>query len=231
MHILQKCLLGAWTSFVLFSVSHAAVYSEAISGDLSNNQLMPTEIDPFSAGLNTISGSLSGECALVTESPLLSPISECLIGDFADYFIADIDPSLELASATATISNLTYDGDLDAFGAVEIFVQDTGSEAYLLVTETGIGPMDLDGMLTIFPDPFFPPSGFVPGSGIQAFTFILPPFLDRDVGFGNFALDYTLDLTFNDAAGDPIPLPAGFVLLATGLAGFASLRRFTSRVG
>ena len=192
---------------LMASAQAALVFVETT--DLSNNNdNSSTFVGTFMPGLNSISGSLGGECVATS-----GPRSDCdPFGgstDTQDAWRVDLTDSLSLTSAELTISNFSGpDGFtfniLSTFqgGGVAFFELNNGGDATFPVTLFQSVPNTLSSTLML-----------------------MTIFGDSADTIGNYSFDWQFNFNISEIDPAPVPVPGAIWMMLAGLGGIGWLKR------
>lgn len=205
---MRSCVLAAVAAASSLGLANANImYTEG--ADLSDDFLNATDLGSLGEGVNRIAGSLSSSCVANPSGTF----ADCTGGDEADFFVNTIDPGLVFVSASLTVSNLTFDGNLLNLGIVRPLTPGGTDSFFFDQPDFTVDPLVLDGLVL---------SSF--GIETQSATITSPVF---EQGLGSYSLDYELEIIMAADSVDAIPVPGALVLMATGAAGLIGRRKIS----
>lgn len=191
---MRYLIAGLLAAGSLLASAHAAVIVETTDFTTSG-----TNVGSLDSGLNTISGSLSGNC-------VPGDCNGIGAGDTQDNFIFVVPAGFQITSVVAEILSAQGPNGLTitAFSANDVTPPTLGLNFGSTLPAGGVSANLVASL-------------FGPGSYLVSF------FGQSADASGAFTANYRLSVTL--APVSDVPLPAALPLFATGLAGFAAARR------
>jgi len=163
----------------------------------------PTSAGEFALGSHTISGGLSTTCVATT-----SLFADCSSGDQIDSISFSLAADTEISNLVLTITDYSATGTL---GGVE----------QLGLGRLGFFRFDSDGVFTVTN---ITDAHLFSQFTFEAITSTVTSVTPNLQGTGDISYNYSASFDVVSSVS-PVPLPAGFPLLAVGLIGFGALAR------
>ena len=203
MFSIRLILAGVCSAFLSMTASAATIVE---IGDVS---APGPNVGALDVGLNTISGTLGGDCVMLS-----TPGFPCGgTGDLFDQVRFDVGAGLRIRSATLTATGLEPEA-LELVGGMA--PTGTLGELYVARSKTGTAPFEEVGTLW---------SILNAGPGTYFLNVYVSPHL-RLLQDEAFTVAWSAELTLDSTAA--VPLPAGGLLLIGGLAALGLARRRAS---
>lgn len=218
----MKYLTIAATALAL-SAGAASAATITETTDFSNAFVSTASFGEFSVGTTTVIGSISANCVLAPSQSF----ADCSASDEIDFGLFSIASGTSVTDATVTISNYVSTGMFNYPVDPLAPPGETGPQPDPSAISGGVNSLSFEdnGVFDLVLNTF---SG-VGSLSIQAFpsTILSNDPSEPDIqGFGSLAFDYEIAVVVeSDGTLAPVPLPAGFPLLAAGLIGLGALAR------
>ncbi|MEC8668178.1 MAG: VPLPA-CTERM sorting domain-containing protein [Pseudomonadota bacterium] len=191
--------------------------------DFSNSFFSPTNFGEFGVGDNTVTGSVSATCVLDPGADF----SDCSGGDEIDYGFFTLAAGTELVGASVVISNFTTDAMYN-YPVDPNFPAETGPIEDPSAIGGGVNNVyfEENGVFSLLGDSFLA-GGVI---SVQIFPSTILGFGNNpDIqSFGTVSFDYQVTVSLRETT-PAVPLPAGFSLFLTGLAGLYGVARKSKR--
>ena len=185
----------------IITPAHAALVVTETTDFANDRPASP--VGALMAGVNSISGSLSGDCPLRPTGG-----SNCGVGDTEDLFQVELADALEITDITLRISNLSAPA---GFQLLTVSSFESGS----LLSFPFFSGIEGD----------FPLAFRTPGPTVDTSSIVFQVLTSGASGTGAFAFDWQVDFTVANTDVSAVPLPGALGFMLAGLGGLSVLRR------